>query len=320
LDLLRAPFPYFGTKIYIAQKLWELMGSPKHYIEPFAGAMGCLLSRPSMEGCVTETVNDLSGHLVNFWRAIKFKPEETARECSNLVAETELAARWKFLYEYDYDALVKALRNDLEYCDPKVAGAWAHGTCGCIGGGIVKAIDRITPEFNSKMSFSASGILRLNWAHNLDPTVPESGREIEISHWFKVLQNRIQNVRILCGSWERVFVPGLLKSEMLTILLDPPYDGNNTRLKMYGDQHGNNASRDVRDWCLEYGNRENLSILLCGYGDEHDVLCGKGWKRISWVGKAGYSASGSDQTKKEKPERIWISPTVVKRQSCIKPF
>ena len=68
---MKAPFPWFGGKSKAAPLVWAALGDVGHYIEPFAGSLAVLLGRPAVGRRVTETVNDLDGHLVNFWRAIQ---------------------------------------------------------------------------------------------------------------------------------------------------------------------------------------------------------------------------------------------------------
>jgi site-specific DNA-adenine methylase len=73
---LKAPFPYFGGKSRVAAKIWTRFGDVQNYVEPFFGSGAVLLARPTpFTG--PETVNDADGFLVNFWRSIKFAPEET---------------------------------------------------------------------------------------------------------------------------------------------------------------------------------------------------------------------------------------------------
>lgn len=43
---LTAPFPYFGGKATIAPLVWEALGNPVRYIEPFCGSAAVLLARP----------------------------------------------------------------------------------------------------------------------------------------------------------------------------------------------------------------------------------------------------------------------------------
>lgn len=64
---MRVPFSYFGNKWRIAPAIWERLGNPTHYFEPFAGALGCLLRRPSPGK--HEYVGDIDAQITNFWLA-----------------------------------------------------------------------------------------------------------------------------------------------------------------------------------------------------------------------------------------------------------
>lgn len=70
---LLPPIPYYGAKISLAPRIVELLPPHEHYIEAFAGSLAVLLAKaPS----TMETVNDLDGHLVNFWRVVRDQPDE----------------------------------------------------------------------------------------------------------------------------------------------------------------------------------------------------------------------------------------------------
>ena len=71
---MKAPFPYFGGKSCIANEVWARFGNTPNYVEPFAGSLAVLLSRPDVPK--TETVNDLDCYLANFWRAVQASPDE----------------------------------------------------------------------------------------------------------------------------------------------------------------------------------------------------------------------------------------------------
>lgn len=75
-----APFPYFGGKSTVAPLVWERLGDPPNYIEPFFGSGACLLARPgwSPESNWLETINDKDGFISNFWRALQADPEQVA--------------------------------------------------------------------------------------------------------------------------------------------------------------------------------------------------------------------------------------------------
>ena len=75
---LKAPFPYPGGKSRIAPVVWQRFGDPANYIESFFGSGAVLLARPPFDGNRIETVNDLDGHLANFWRALQADPDAVA--------------------------------------------------------------------------------------------------------------------------------------------------------------------------------------------------------------------------------------------------
>ncbi len=76
---LKPPFAYFGGKTTLAPQIAALLPKHEHYVEPFAGSLAVLLAkRPS----TAETVNDLDGDLVTFWRVLRDQPKELERACS----------------------------------------------------------------------------------------------------------------------------------------------------------------------------------------------------------------------------------------------
>lgn len=129
---LRAPFPWFGGKTRAAPLIWERLGPVPNYVEPFAGALGCLLARPYAPGI--ETINDLDGFVANAWRAISLAPEATAQWADWPVSECCLHARHLWLRERRA-SLSARLMADPDYCDPKIAGWWLWGISCWIGGG-----------------------------------------------------------------------------------------------------------------------------------------------------------------------------------------
>ena len=83
-NLDKAPFPWFGGKSKAAELVWSLLGDVPHYCEPFFGSGAVLLNRPHPcnRPYFSETVNDLDGFVVNFWRAVTWAPDAVAEAAS----------------------------------------------------------------------------------------------------------------------------------------------------------------------------------------------------------------------------------------------
>ncbi|WP_312884802.1 DNA adenine methylase [Nocardia barduliensis] len=76
---LRPPMAYYGGKTTVAQWIVGMLPAHDHYVEPFAGSLAVLLAKPAAR---METVNDLDGDLMVFWRMLRDHPTELARVCA----------------------------------------------------------------------------------------------------------------------------------------------------------------------------------------------------------------------------------------------
>ncbi|MHA6806305.1 DNA adenine methylase [Salinifilum ghardaiensis] len=77
--VLRPPFMYFGGKQTLAGTIAALLPEHTHYVEPFSGSLAVLLAKSPTR---LETVNDLDGDLMLFWRVLRDRPGELARVCT----------------------------------------------------------------------------------------------------------------------------------------------------------------------------------------------------------------------------------------------
>jgi len=76
---VKPPVSYFGGKTTAALRIAALLPDHEHYVEPYCGSLAVLLAkRPS----AMETVNDLDGHLMTFWRVLREQPTDLARVCA----------------------------------------------------------------------------------------------------------------------------------------------------------------------------------------------------------------------------------------------
>ena len=318
-DYTKAPFPWFGGKSRAADLLWRRFGPVRNYVEPFAGSLAALLGRP---GTITgpETVNDLDGLLVNFWRAVRAAPELVALHADWPVSELDLHARHAVLVE-NRGLLTEQLQADPHYYDAVLAGWWVWGACAWIGGGwcsgngpwhreetaagwrLIKVERDAGTGINRKLPHLGNAGTGIN---RQLPHLGDAGK----GDWLASLAARLRSVRVACGDWQRVLGPSVTTKHGLTaVLLDPPYNSDDAENDCYGIAHSNVAD-DVRAWCRVNGRDPLLRIALCGYSDDHDELLAYGWSVESWKARKGYQSDGDNTAR----ERIWFSP------ACIQPM
>lgn len=70
---------YYGSKHRVADWLIGLMPPHRGYCEPFAGSLSVLARKPPVK---VETVNDLDGDLMTFWRVLRDRVEDLERVCA----------------------------------------------------------------------------------------------------------------------------------------------------------------------------------------------------------------------------------------------
>jgi len=136
---LKAPFPYFGGKATVADVVWQALGQPKHYIEPFAGSCAVLLNRPDYNPSKhMETICDKDGYVANVWRSLQMEPDAVAKVCDWPVNHADLnARRWYLLKNAE---LLQNLCGDPEWHDVKMAGYWIWAASCWIGSGLTRPL------------------------------------------------------------------------------------------------------------------------------------------------------------------------------------
>ena len=316
--MIAAPFPYFGGKRRAAPRIWQALGDPSGYVEPFAGSAAVLLARPTFTGRRVETLNDADGWLVNTWRAIQLSPAEVAQHAWGPVTEIDYHARLAWLQQRRTPDLVAWMEGDPEAHDAKAAGWWLYVVaCGIgdpFGPGPWRVVDghlRKLPHLGD----AGQGVNRKlphlgNAGQGVNRELPhlgDAGRG-QLESYMGQLADRLRRVRITCGSWQRVVKPSVTRSGTggdgtRAIFLDPPYATS-------GDLYAHvdaDVGLAVRDWCVT-APRE-LRVILCGYDTEHDALLAHGWTVTE--GKAGGGAGYSTNSANGRRERLWLSPACI---------
>jgi DNA adenine methylase len=309
IEGLKSPFPYFGGKSRVAGIVWNALGQPKHYIEPFFGSGAVLLLRPDYDPTAhVETVNDKDGFIANVWRALQSAPDEVAKWCDWPVNHADLSARKKTLIANE-GRLLENLIADEKWCDPVMAGYWIWAACCWIGSGLTSIGQR------PHICGTGVGVTSIGQI----PRICGTGVGVQepyntnIYSWFRELSERLRNVRVVCGDWNRV-CGGNWQDNMgvCGMFFDPPYSVSDRDQKVY--HHDSiTVAQDVNKWVAERGANPKYRIVLAGYFEEHENLLAMGWTHKRWKTGGGYSnvSTSAEQTQGQKnrfKEALFFSP------------
>jgi len=335
----KAPFPWYGGKQHAAALIWEALGDPAHYVDPFAGSLAVPLLRPASANRTyySETVNDKDGLLCNAWRSIALAPDATADAASWPVCEADIMARHFacLAWAADPDNLSR-LEADPRHYDAEIGGWWLYGICGWIGSGwcsgegpwVVTGDGRVTRQpkrggVNRQLPFVGNNGRGVNRPQLRAPGVWDEDdfhpmTMPELRAWFRFLAARLRHVRIVNGDWRRVVTSGALQTLPVRqskgaagVFLDPPYSGAVRTSNLYANDSDTIAG-EVRAWCLANGATPCYRIVLAGFADEgHETLEAHGWRCIPWY-QAGFLRGGMGNQNAEgnqmHRERLWLSP------------
>lgn len=271
---MRTPLTYYGGKQRLAAQIVPLMPAHRVYLEPFAGGAAMLFAKPRAE---RETLNDLDGTIVRFWRALRDRPDELAAA----VASTPYSrgewmehsrARW---------------RPDLGHVEDDVEAARR----------LLVSIDQ---SFSRQESgWSPPSILfdrRGRWQPGVWANLPVK---------IVAAATRLQGVALesadamsLIPRWD---VAGAL------IYCDPPY-ALTTRAapdrQYVHDDDGTLWKRLVE----VLAGVEHAAVIVSGYPcSEVEAL---GWRAVSLRHKRTVSAGADDEGLPVVPETVWLSPAV----------
>ena len=276
-----------------------------NWVEPFAGSLAVLLSRPHAPQI--ETVNDKDGFIANFWRAVSADPEQVAYFADWPVNENDQHARHVWLVG-QRASLTAKLEGNPEYFDAKIAGWWVWGICCWIGAGWCSGDGPWqTDDEGQLVCTGADG----DGVERKRVSLANAGRGVHRKRgqidWFAALAARLRHVRVCCGDWARVCGPTPTVKQGLTgVLLDPPYGASAGRQDdLYAEDSGT-VAEDVRLWAIAQGGDERLRIALCGYDGEH--VMPDTWTKVPWKARGGYGSQGHGRGRENAGrETIWFS-------------
>ena len=303
---LTAPFPWYGGKRRVAPTIWERLGSPDVYVEPFAGSLACLLARPGGAG-PREIVCDLDGGIANMWRALAADPEAVAYWADWPTIHQDLTARHLWLRRWVAEHRDR-LSEDPEFFDAKAAGWWLWGISLWIGGGWCATHHERMPRVErngggvgcnaqhtgppGQRPYVNQGGQGVSAQRAQMPHVKDTGGGSGVSaqrvvrpallDWFAALQQRLAAVVVLNRDWTSALTPSCLqqtarsRDSTVGVLLDPPYVTADRSAGLYGsDLAGvsDDAAAASWAWAVEHGDR--YRIAYCAH--EGDIEPPDGW-------------------------------------------
>ncbi len=245
------PFAYFGGKTLLARRIADLLPAHEHYVEPYAGSLSVLLAKPPSR---LETVNDLDGDLMTFWRVLRNEPAELARVCQatpHSRSEHAAAAQW-------VTASTDARRPlpDLE----------------------VARLVWVT------LSQGRGGQLRQNgWRHYVNPINPNGGRVSMPAN----LDSYVARLEAVAGRLHRVSLECVPAMDLITkygsypgvlLYVDPPYlAGTRSSIQRYRHEMLDEQSHLDLAAALH---RCRAAVVLSGYDSPLYAEVYAGWETV----------------------------------------
>ncbi|WP_282790846.1 DNA adenine methylase [Streptomyces sp. CC224B] len=252
---MKSPVPYFGGKQRIAPWIVSLLPDHDHYVEPFCGGLSVLLAKAPTR---METVNDLDGELMTFWRVLRDEPERLLRACLLTPhSRAELAATWE------------PAATDLE----------------------------LARRIWSRLAQGRSGTLRnTGWRHYIDPAGSATSMPGYLEAYVDRLAAAAERLRDV--SLENLPALDLIgkygKQPRVLLYVDPPYLGttrgwgNNYRCEMKTELEHRELAAALAD-C-------KATVVLSGYHSPlYDELY-QGWHRYEQASMTGNAKADRNRT------------------------
>ncbi|WP_457833398.1 DNA adenine methylase [Nocardia asiatica] len=236
----------------VAARIAEFLPEHRHYVEPFAGSLAVLLAkRPAP----FETVNDLHSELMTFWRVLRTRPADLARECALTPhSRAEYAA-----------AAELAAGDDLE----TARRVWV------------------------RLTQSRSGLLgNTGWRHYIDPGGSSSSMPDYLDGYvdrFAAVARRLHAVSLECRPALEL-IESYGRSAEVCLYVDPPYLGSTRNGTNYAHEMPSSAEHEQLLVALL---RARAAVVLSGYASELYDTALTGWSRVeipTFNGNAGTGA------------------------------
>lgn len=261
---MKPPVPYFGGKTNLAEPIASLLPAHNHYVEPYCGSLAVLLAKDPAK---IETVNDLDGELMTFWRILRERPEDLARVCA-------LTPHSRGEYRASLD------RGDAE--DLELARrVWV----------------RLTQGRGRTLREDKTG-----WKHYVYPSGTSVGMPGYLEGYvgrMAAAAARLQTVSLECMPALDLIAKYGAEPDVL-LYVDPPYLGT-TRDHRNNYKHEMKAGPDHRD-LADALHAARAAVVISGYAsDLYDRELYAGWDRATLRAFTGNGGAGGT----ERTEVLW---------------
>lgn len=250
---MKPPIAYFGGKITLGPAIATLLPPHQHYVEPYCGSLAALLAKSPSP---METVNDLDGHLMTFWRVLRDRGPELERVCA-----LTPHARAEHAASYELDGL-----DELEVA----RRIWVQLTQG-----------------------RAGTRRRTGWRHYVKPCGQTSMPDYLSGYTGRIAPaaERLHDVSLECAPALELIEKYGCEPDVL-LYVDPPYLGSTRGKSWDGYVHEMRKQPEHRElaWAL---NAARAAVVLSGYASElYDLELYAGWDRHTMTAGTGQGANG----------------------------
>lgn len=255
---MKPPMPYYGGKIKLGPIIASLLPEHTHYVEPYCGSLAVLLAKaPSAH----ETVNDLDGSLMTFWRVLRDRRDDLERVCA-LTPHSRA----------EHAASFELVDDDLEVA----RRVWVQLTQGRAG--IRKAT---------------------GWRHYQDGSVSASSMSDYLDGYVKRIAPaaaRLRAVSLECRPAVDI-ITRYGKDPTTLLYVDPPYLGETRSGSSWNGYHHEMRGESDHRALAEALHGCAAAVMLSGYPSElYDLELYPGWHRHAISTATGQGGEWSHRT------------------------
>lgn len=255
---MRPPFPYFGGKMSIADRIVALLPDHRHYVEPFCGSLAVLLAKRPVP---IETVNDIDRRLMTFWDVLRTRPDELLRAC----------------------ALTPHGRAEYERCKDQSV----------VPGDDLETARRIWVTLTQGIGRALAG-RKSGWRHYINPSGTTYGMPAYLEAYagrLAAAAERLHRVSLECRPALDIVARYRDQPEVL-LYVDPPYLGT-SRSSNNNEYRHEMRGEDDHVELAEALAGARAAVVVSGYPSPlYDALY-TGWHRASMAAYSGNAAAGA---------------------------